>query len=200
MNPPSNQELLDRVRSGDPVALNALVTRWYPIIRGSFYRWSQGRDLDEMTQEVFFVFCRRTPFRELPHIGQLGKWLRTTAWHILRQHLRNSQRGQRPLSEEELDEISSREPEPSEHAELEERAVQLQLFIDSLRDNYRQVLLLHDLHGLPFEEIASQLGANVATVRWWAAQARAELRNRIEATAPDLLAWINQGNRNTGLM
>jgi RNA polymerase sigma-70 factor (ECF subfamily) len=46
------------------------------------------------------------------------------------------------------------------------------------------VVVLRDIHGLPYEEIAAALGIELGTVRSRLHRARAELKDRLEKLLP----------------
>ena len=54
-------------------------------------------------------------------------------------------------------------------------------FLEDLSDEYRQVILLHDLEGLTNAEIAKMLGASLATVKIRLHRARRKLQAALAA-------------------
>ena len=63
--------------------------------------------------------------------------------------------------------------------------VEMQRAIDSLPDGYREVLLLHDVHGHTHEEIAGILGISPGTSRSQLSRARSTMRRRLGETEED---------------
>ena len=69
---------------------------------------------------------------------------------------------------------------PEDHAARGELAAALQAALDGLEAERRLVVLLRDVEGLAYEEIAAALDLPVGTVRSRLHRARAELRERLD--------------------
>jgi RNA polymerase sigma-70 factor (ECF subfamily) len=64
--------------------------------------------------------------------------------------------------------IPSQESTPSEHAMQRESSVLLADALARLPENYREVIILHHLEGLKFEQVADRMGKTAAAVqRMW---------------------------------
>ena len=74
---------------------------------------------------------------------------------------------------------------PSEAALERERGVQLANCIARLPDDYRQVVMLRNFQGLPFQEVASEMGRSSGAVRMLWLRALDRLRDLLgESEAP----------------
>jgi RNA polymerase sigma-70 factor, ECF subfamily len=71
--------------------------------------------------------------------------------------------------------------EPAEEAEMRERLAALVAAILALPGEQRSALVLRELEGLSYEEIATVLGVSVAAVKARLHRARAELARRLRA-------------------
>jgi RNA polymerase sigma-70 factor (ECF subfamily) len=75
-------------------------------------------------------------------------------------------------------------PESSENPEQQtlahEREVALRTGLQKVGQAYRQTLILRDIEGFTYEEIATPLGINVGTVKSRLARGRQELRRKLE--------------------
>jgi RNA polymerase sigma-70 factor (ECF subfamily) len=83
-----------------------------------------------------------------------------------------------PVAEErELPDESSAagEREPAEHLERDERRRRLERKLRSIRPEHRAPLVLRDVEGLPYEEIASITGAPLGSVKGRIHRGRGEL-------------------------
>ncbi|MFD1716682.1 RNA polymerase sigma factor SigE [Georgenia deserti] len=150
-------------------------------------------DAEDLTQETFVRV-----FRSL-HSYQPGNfegWLhRITTNLFLDQARRRSRLRMDPLGEagERLPAASdSGEPERGfEHAHLD---LDVQAALDSLPPKYRAAVVLCDIEGLSYEEIAATLGVKMGTVRSRIHRARAMLRDQLghrrPARAPDATAEV----------
>jgi len=193
MNSPSLQELLDEARNGDRPALNALVAYCYASVRELFRRHAHDQDVaGDLTQDLFFAFCRQEAFLRIPHAGQLRVWFRTAVWNIWRSYVADPRRRGRSLGEAACAEIVASALEPSKQAEVEDLAAHLRAKIEALPDPFRAAMKLRAIEELPYCEIARKLDVPDGTARFWVCHARAMLVASIEASSsPELRAWIN---------
>jgi RNA polymerase sigma-70 factor (ECF subfamily) len=76
--------------------------------------------------------------------------------------------------------------EPSANPEQEtlghEREVALRTALRKLGHAYRETVILRDIEGFTYEEIAQTLGINVGTVKSRLARGRQELRRKLEGS------------------
>jgi RNA polymerase sigma-70 factor (ECF subfamily) len=180
---PDLEQLLPLARAGDGTALGKLLQAYrnYLVVlaRVQIGRRLQGKvDASDVVQEAFLKAHR--------HFGQfrgqsekeLAGWLR----QILLSHLINVVRhyhgtGRRDLRLErdlaaELDQSSrdldgalfARESTPSQKASKREQAVLLSDALGRLPDDYREVLILRHLEGLPFPEVAARMERSLDSV------------------------------------
>ncbi len=77
-------------------------------------------------------------------------------------------------------EIRDNAPSPVNQLEKKERRLLIQKAIYSLPEAQKQVVVLRDIQGLSYEEIADITGLNLGTVKSRLARARLALRNRLE--------------------
>ena len=63
-----------------------------------------------------------------------------------------------------------------------EREVALRVALQKLSRSYREAVVLRDIEGFSYEEIATTLGINVGTVKSRLARGRQELRQRLEGS------------------
>ena len=78
------------------------------------------------------------------------------------------------------DEPASRDPDPTERLEREERAGQVQAALATLSDEHRAVLVLREIDGCCYETIADMLDLPVGTVRSRLHRARLQLREQLK--------------------
>ena len=74
---------------------------------------------------------------------------------------------------------------PEQHAVRAEKRAGIMRMIRELPEDMRAAIVLRDLQGLPYEEIAQALGTNVGTIKSRISRARERLRGKI-AQAPEL--------------
>ena len=78
-----------------------------------------------------------------------------------------------------LDDAADPAASPEENAVLRERRVRLRAAIRALPEEFRAAVLLRDLEGLSYEEVAETLGVPIGTVRSRLARGRALLKEKL---------------------
>jgi RNA polymerase sigma-70 factor (ECF subfamily) len=115
-------------------------------------------DIEDLAQEVFLVMWRR--WHEYDAARPLRPWLAGIASNVARSHLRRSGR-------ETLRGLIERpSPELSGEDRLAGRRVAKVVAgaLADLPERHRELLVLHDLEGVPVREIAERLGVPVFTI------------------------------------
>ncbi len=132
-------------------------------------------DAADLTQEAFYRAFRA--WDSLKDRSRAYPWLCRIALNLCRNRARDAQR--RP--EEPLDtEPVSDDAEPHGALEKAETAHRIRLAIDGLPPDYRVVVVLRDVQGLSYQEIADATGLGLDVVRTRLARARGMLRRRLE--------------------
>jgi RNA polymerase sigma-70 factor (ECF subfamily) len=177
----TDADLLPRCRAGDEVAWRELVTRHTRRVFGLAYRFT-GRvdEAEDLTQEVF-VKVYQTLGRYRESDGPFGGWLMTVARNHAIDHYRRrkQERLRRTDDPALLEAMPAREEHPIAGLEREERSRLVHSGLRALPLDLRLPLILCDLQGLPYEEIASALGIPLGTVKSRINRARLELAKRL---------------------
>lgn len=199
---PTDLELVERVQHGDPDAFEALVRRYQHRVYNHAIRMVRHPDdAADLTQEVFLkVYASLERFR-----GQASfqTWLyRVTANLCVDRH-RSGRRSPQVTSsldaptETEDGEVEAAIPDwdlnPEQSALTAELRQEVQTAVLALSDKLRAVVVMHDLQGLSYEEIAEALEIPLGTVKSRLFNARAELRER-------LLPYVRYGADNGGMV
>lgn len=177
----SDDELLPRCRAGDQLAWRELVARHTRQVFGLAYRFT-GRvdEAEDLTQEVF-VKVYRTLDRYREADGSFGAWLSAVARNHAIDHYRR--RKQERLRRAEDPQILDRMPARGEHPiaglERDERVRLVHRGLRALPPELRVPLVLCDLQGLPYDEIAATLGLPLGTVKSRINRGRLELAKRL---------------------
>jgi len=177
----TDADLLPRCREGDEAAWRELVARHTRRVFGLAYRFT-GRvdEAEDLTQEVF-VKVYQTLGRYRESDGPFGGWLMAVARnHAIDQYRRHKQerlrRSDDPVA---LETMPSRDEHPIAGLEREERSRLVHRGLRALPPDLRLPLILCDLQGRPYEEIASELGIPLGTVKSRINRARLELAKRL---------------------
>lgn len=172
-------ELAARAAAGDDSAFSALVRRHERRVYNIAYRLL-GRDEDarDATQDAFLSCYRRlSTFRG---DAAFTTWLHRIAVNASYDLLRR--RKAAPLAREDLP-----EPPPTpDHADRAAAAVDVQRALLEVPLEYRAVLVLHDIQGHPYEEVAEVLDVPIGTVKSRLHRGRVALARAIgePSTAP----------------
>jgi len=183
---PGDAELVARARKGDRAAFDGLVARHQDRVFTMAYRMLGHREeaLDAC-QEVFLAAYRSLgAFEEK---ARFTTWLYRVTVNRCRDELRK--RGfvkhTRPASLDATPDGTALEPpadpsaDPARAAESRERDEHVARAIAALPEESRAVLVLRDVQGLAYDEIAAVLAVPVGTVRSRLFRARAQLRGAL---------------------
>src|SRR5687767_12605790 len=190
---PVEDQFIERLKRSDPAAFEKLVNERSGEIYGLLYRLTENtEEARDLTQETFL--------RAFQSIGQFRgeSDLRTWIYRIAINQARNRWRwwrrrrrdatvsldsenahGNQPLIESLP---SERDKSPEQETLAHERERALRKALHSLSLSYRETVILRDIEGFTYEEIAQTLGINVGTVKSRLARGRKELRQRLEGS------------------
>ena len=183
---PSDTELVDGLRAGDPTTFELLVRNEGPRMLSVTRRILKDDDeAREAVQEAFVsAFRARSQFHA---DAKISTWLHRIAVNAALSRLRSRRR--RP--EESLDELLPQFMPNGHHAEKfaswsepadvtvsrKETAEQVREAIDSLPETFRTVLMLRDIEGLSSQEAAAMLKITPNAVKLRLHRARMALRS-----------------------
>ncbi|MEU6666562.1 sigma-70 family RNA polymerase sigma factor [Streptomyces sp. NPDC046727] len=151
-------------------------------LRAVAYRMlGSAAEAEDAVQEAW-VRLSRSDTRE---VENLGGWLTTVVGRVCLDMLRSRRtRGEEPL--ETWQPAPSAEPDPAQNALLADSVgLALLVVLDTLSPAERLAFVLHDLFGVPFDEVGGILGRNPAAARQLASRARRRVRG-VEAPEADL--------------
>ena len=184
---------IERLRRGDSAAFEKLVDERSGEIFGLLYRLTENREeARDLTQETFLrAFQSIASFRG---DSDLRTWIYRIAinqarnrWRWWRRRRRDStvsldatdDSGRQTLFAT-LRSENSRDPEQDTLAH--EREEVLKKALHGLRRVYRETVILRDIEGFAYEEIAVALEISVGTVKSRLARGRQELRRKLEGS------------------
>jgi RNA polymerase sigma-70 factor, ECF subfamily len=177
-------------QKGDTAAFNQLVRAYQEIVyRTAFRVLGERASAEDATQEAFIsAFKHIRSYRG----GSFKAWLLRIVTNACYDQLRAKQR--RPASSldaadedhPDSDRIADRAESPEEFAERQELGSLIQRGIGALAPDQRLTVVLADVEGLSYEEIAQVTGTNVGTVKSRLSRARFELRDFLKQH-PELL-------------
>jgi RNA polymerase sigma-70 factor (ECF subfamily) len=178
-----DSHLVARLRRGDPRAFEDLVIAYQHRVFGVALRMLGSRaEAEELAQEVFIRV--HGAVHEFRGEAKLSTWLYTIASRLCLNRLASSERRVARAGEETLTRLASRHPSPADALERSELETALHRAIAELPDERRIVVILRDLEGLSYEEIAAALDLELGTVRSRLHRARMDLKEKLERFLP----------------
>ena len=183
----SDEDLMARVAEDDERSYTELVRRYQGRVTNLISRVLNDRNgADDLSQEVFVrVFVHRRNYRRG---SKLSTWVFTIAANLAKNEIRRRVRRRNWFSLDALQEVlkdsASVLADPTEGRErtLEREQVQQEIgrAIATIPEKYRLSLVLRDVEGLPYEEIAVVLGIPGGTVRSRINRARSMLKRKLQ--------------------
>jgi RNA polymerase sigma-70 factor (ECF subfamily) len=168
--------LVLRCQTGDEAAFAELVERYQPRLR--YYLRKMIRDAhgaEDILQEVWFEVFRAVG--RLTDAGAFRAWLYRIAHDRTVRELRKS----RPPVKA-LDGVDAAQPESAADDFTAEDAGRVHAALDEITTEHREVLVLHYLETMSYEDISAVVGCPLGTVRSRLHHARQALRRVLERT------------------
>jgi len=180
--PPDDPTLLARLRAGDARAFEELVTTYQHRIFGVALRMLGSRaEAEDVAQETFLRAHRA--LGEFRGEARLGTWLYAIASRLCLNRLASAERRYVRGDEDAMLRFPA-EGDAAIALERTEVAAALHDAIAALPEDRRLVVILRDLEGLSYEEIAEALGVELNTVRTRLHRARLDLKAKLERWLP----------------
>jgi len=176
-------DFVARLRAGDPEAFEQLVTTYQHRVFGVAYRMlGNGSEAEEISQETFLRAHRAlADFRDE---AKLSTWLYAIASRLCLTRLGSRERLMARHGESGLLHLPHDAEGPDAALEQSELEAALRRAIAELPDERRIVVVLRDIEGLSYEEIAETLDIELGTVRSRLHRARMDLKDKMERFLP----------------
>jgi RNA polymerase sigma factor (sigma-70 family) len=138
------------------------------------YRLTGNRhDAEDLTQEVFVrVFRSLSTYTP----GTFEGWLHRITTNLFLDTARRKARIRFDALPDDAERIPGRERSPQQVLDDSQFDGDIQAALDALPPDFRAAVVLCDLEGLPYDEIAATLGIKVGTVRSRIHRGRSQLR------------------------
>lgn len=180
------QALILAAQAGELNAFNQLITDYQSPVYNLAYRiMGEGDSAADAVQEAFI-----SAYKNLKHYrgGSFKAWLLRIVTNACYDELRRRKRRpaaslealtvveQGPDAETEAS-LVSHDESPEAFTERRELAAQLQSCLDGLPDDMKSVVVMSDVMGMEYAEIAASTGAALGTVKSRLSRARARMRD-----------------------
>lgn len=187
----SNVDLVLQCQSGlrpEKAAFAELLRRYQSHVERVLYHLAPDwQDRSDLVQEVWIRVYRH--IKRLQEPAKFRGWLSRIATNLFYDELRKRKRHSYPLSldarltveDGEMDwEIASETPGPEEDLTTREFYDQLQSAIADLPEVFRTTIVLREIQGMAYEEIAELTGVSLGTVKSRIARARLRLQTQLQ--------------------
>lgn len=169
-----DEVILQKIRSGDPAGLEALMERYLPYVSAVVWNILRNamppEDGEEVVSDVFLAAWRQP---EALRPGLVKGWLAAVARNKAKNRLR--QMGQDLSLEENALDIPGPDDPPSDFERAEERRLVRQA-VDALPSQDREIFLRHYYYAQTVQEIVDLMGLNGATVKTKLRRGRMKLK------------------------
>lgn len=194
------ETLIAQAQAGDIEAFNQLVLHFQDYIFTISYRiMGDTASASDTTQEAFI-----TAFRKLDHFrgGHFRAWLSRITTNTCYDELRKRKRRPQAYLEElpgaefyDEPPIASDSPNPEQEAQRHDLNQAIQRCIEALNPEQRLVLVMSDIEGYAYQEIADRAQITLGTVKSRLSRARLAMRRCLQAVRellPNEFRYMNQ--------
>jgi len=193
LRPTTEDQFLERLRRGEAAAFERLVAEHSGDVFALLHRLtSDTEEARDLTQETFLrAFQSIARFRG---DANLKTWLYRIAVNQARNRWRWWRRRRRDVTvsldstadghEQPLSASLRNEDavDPEQETLAHEREGQLRAALMGLRQSYREAVVLRDVEGFSYEEIAATLQISIGTVKSRISRGRLEMRHKLEGS------------------
>lgn len=177
---PRDAQLVEAALAGDRDAFGALVTRYQDRLFNSLLRVvGAHEDAADAVQDAFVqAYTKLESYRGA---AQFYTWLYRIAMNVAlsrrrrRRPMASVDQAKENVGEEPLDAAEG----PEDAVMSQERVEHVQMALAGLGDEHRNILVLRELEGFAYEEIADILDLPVGTVRSRIFRARVQLKEKL---------------------
>ena len=171
-------KLVERCLQGDDAAWEAIVTTYARRIYNLGYRYTGRTDeAEDLTQEIFIkIYQNLKAFR--PEAGNLLNWILKVSRNLIIDHYRQTRRFQHTAGSEEMETMNLSDeklPDARRLMEQSEASRFLRDGLQALSPELKEAVILRDLEGMAYQEIAQLLNVPEGTVKSRINRGRIEL-------------------------
>jgi RNA polymerase sigma-70 factor (ECF subfamily) len=185
----TDEELIARFQEGDNYAFDLLVKRYKDPLMNFVFRFvGEKNESEDIVQETFLrLFKNKHYYKE---IAKFSTWIYTIAGNLAKTELRKRKRRKlfsisHYMSTEKDYDIpdSGTSPESDTNSVITDKIIQGA--IDKLSLKFKQVIILRDIQGFSYEEIAEIVNIPLGTVKSRVNRARLKLQEDLRDLVDD---------------
>ena len=178
----NEQKLIQRASGGDPAAFNRLMAQHEKKMYAVALRMFGNReDAQDCLQEAMLRVYRA--IGSFKGQSSFSTWLYRITMNTCLDELRRKKNKQSTSLDNLLEQgwsPSDDEGTPEKHAVRAEMRRELNQAIQELPEDMRSAVVLRDIQGFSYDEIAEALGVNVGTIKSRISRAREKLRGKLK--------------------
>ncbi|MCO5045423.1 MAG: sigma-70 family RNA polymerase sigma factor [Kiritimatiellae bacterium] len=189
---PPDTELVSQAKDGNYAAYEELIRRYQRRVYALIYGMTgHNQDTEDLVQEVFVkTYHSLSGFKG---DSAFFTWIYRIAVNRTINFLKKRKRRASDVSLDDADQAIERDPtflelrsreSPTRDIALEELQKKLNAALQTLSEKHRTVVVLHDIQGMPHEEIARIMDCSTGTVRSRLFYARQQLQRELSEYAP----------------
>jgi len=176
----SERVLIKRILAGNREACAELVEQHHARIYRLLAHLCRDAHLaEDLTQESFLAAW--TKLAGFNAKSSLSTWLHKIAYRKFIDAVRRNERVVATRTDVPIDQVQSTTPDPGHSALLQDESQRLYRSLDRLEPAQRDVVVLHYLQGLSYQEMADVLDQPTGTVKWRTREALEKLRDVLES-------------------
>ncbi len=174
----SDERLVERCLQGDDAAWEQIVHSYARRIYNLSYRYTNRRDeAEDLSQDILIrVYQNLSSFR--PNAGSFQSWILKVGRNLIIDHYRQTRRFQQVAGTEEIENMNLADTavqSPQRAVERDEAAQFLRDGLLALAPELKEAIILRDIEGMAYLEIAELLGIPEGTVKSRINRGRLEL-------------------------
>jgi RNA polymerase sigma-70 factor (ECF subfamily) len=156
--------LVRRIQAGERRAFEELLDAYEARVYRLALRFTGSvPDAEDVTQEIFLGIYRS--LGNFRHQSALSTWIYRIAMNHCLEYRRKRKLDSIPYNEELTLTSQDWRENPAEAADRQELSEQVEAALKCLSPQHRDVVVLHELHGLTYQEVATALNVPVGTVK-----------------------------------
>jgi len=171
--------IIERAEGGD-YAFEQILLRYEKLIHHIARRYfTNAEDALDASQDAVIRIYKGLPNVVIEEDGNLKAWICTVTANTCLDIVRKRRVATEELTDENVS-SSPTLPSAEESAMTNERVREILAAIAKLPDDHRMVLILRDMQGLTYDELAESLGITLGTVKSRLNRARAGLKKLLD--------------------